>query len=158
MKTKKTMEEKKKVIVTLCKSFPATHQRAGELTNFEDKIGRGVKIHTIRYNGKNVWDQRYKDIKAGRKYLSVREWTGRPYNSEQREFARYDRIGLQKITIVKSFVHPEPQIWIDDKHVPAQVVANNDGLSVEDFTNWFFGKGEDNVFEGVIIHFTDFRY
>lgn len=49
-----------------------------------------------------------------------------------------------------------PQIWIDDKRVPIEVVAKNDGLSVEDFISWFFTK--DNVFEGVVIHFTDFRY
>lgn len=149
---------KKKAILTLCKSFPVTHSRAGEPTGFEDKLKAGEKIHTIRYNAKGVWEERYQGIKSGRKYLSVREWTGRPYNSEQREFAQYEKIGLQKVTMANSSTDAYPQIWIDDKQVPIQVVAKNDGLSVEDFVEWFFGNNKDNTFEGVVIHFTDFRY
>ena len=63
--------EKKKVILTLCRIFPVTHRKAGELTGFEGKLKDGKKIHTIRYNAKNVWDERYKGITSGKKYLSV---------------------------------------------------------------------------------------
>lgn len=77
--------EKKKVVVTLCRVFPVTHSLAGKPTEFEGKLKEHKKIHTIRYNKNGVWDKRYKDIASGKKYLSVREWTGRPYNSEQRE-------------------------------------------------------------------------
>ena len=150
--------EKKKVILTLCKSFPVTHSKAGEATGFEKKLKEGAKIHTIRYNAKNVWDERYEGITSGKKYLSVREWTGRPYNSEQRELSRFDKIGLQHVTMTYGADDAYPQIWIDDKLVPIQEVAKNDGLSVEDFVEWFFGNSKENVFEGVVIHFTDFRY
>lgn len=150
--------DKKKVILTLCKVFPVTHSRAGEKTGFEQKLKNGIKKHTIRYNAKDVWDKRYNDIYKSKKYLSVREWTGRPYNSEQREFARYDKIGLQKITMTYSSTDEVPQCWVDGKHVSAYDLAKNDGLSVEDFTEWFFGCNKGNVFDGVIIHFTDFRY
>ena len=34
--------EKKKVIVTLCKKFPATHPKAGVPTGFESKIPYGT--------------------------------------------------------------------------------------------------------------------
>ena len=61
---------KKKVIVTLCRVFPVSHSRAGALTGFEGKIKAGEKKHTIRYNAKNVWEQRYKGIASGAKYLS----------------------------------------------------------------------------------------
>ena len=61
--------EKKKVILTLCKSFPVTHSKAGEATDFEKKLKDKSKIHTIRYNAKNVWNGRYKDIVSGKKYL-----------------------------------------------------------------------------------------
>lgn len=44
--------EKKKVILTLCKSFPVTHSKAGEATDFEKKLKDKSKIHTIRYNAK----------------------------------------------------------------------------------------------------------
>lgn len=150
--------DKKKVILTLCKVFPVTHSRVGEKTGFEQKLKNGIKKHTIRYNAKDVWDKRYNDISKSKKYLSVREWTGRPYNSEQREFARYDKIGLQKITMTYSSTDEVPQCWVDGKHVSAYDLAKNDGLSVEDFTEWFFGCNKGNVFDGVIIHFTDFRY
>jgi hypothetical protein len=150
--------EKKKVILTLCKAFPATHRKAGQPTGFENKLNAGEKIHTIRYNAKDVWDDRYKGIASGRKYLSVREWTGRPYNSIQREFARFDKIGLQKIGMTYGASDTFPHIWIDGKEVSIEKVAKNDGLSVEDFVEWFFGNSKSNTFSGVVIHFTDFRY
>lgn len=150
--------EKKKVILTLCKVFPVTHCKAGKPTGFEDKLKAGGKIHTIRFNAKDVWDKRYKDIAQSKKYLSVREWSGRPYNSEQREFAQFEKIGLQHVTMTYNADDAYPQIWIDDKQVPIQEVAKNDGLSVNDFVEWFFGSNKENTFEGVVIHFTDFMY
>lgn len=150
---------KKKVILTLCKVFPVTHQRAKQPTGFEEKLNCGEKIHTIRGNNKGVWDSRYADIASGGKYLSIREWEGRPYNSQQREIARRDQIGLQKITMTYGTDDAVPQAWVDGRKVPVEELAKNDGLSVEDFVNWFFGSvHEGNVFEGVVIHFTDFRY
>lgn len=148
--------EKKKVILTLCKRFPANNPKAGKPTGFEDELKKGTKIHTIRGNAKNVWEGRYNDIASGKKYLSVREWTGRPYNSEQREFARFERIGLQHITMSYCSTDEVPQVWIDDKKVPFEEVAHNDALSEEDFISFFFQKS--NVFDGVVIHFTDYRY
>lgn len=129
--------DKKKVILTLCKVFPITHQRAKQPTGFEDKMNRGEKIHTIRGNRKGVWDKRYSDIASGRKYLSIREWEGRPYNSQQREIGRRDEIGLQKITMIYGTDDAVPQAWVDDRQVPVEELAKNDGLSMEDFVNWF---------------------
>lgn len=149
-------KEKKKVVLTLCRLFPSNHPRSKQPTDFENKIKGGSKIHTIRYDGKDAWNKRYSDIMSGRKYLSVREWTGRPYNSDQRELVRYDKIGMQRITMTYDSSDSEPEVWVDGKKVPVEEVAKNDGLSVEDFVSWFFDK--DNVFEGVIVHFTDFRY
>lgn len=156
MQQKNSDRNKKKVVLTLCKNFPSVHPRAGEPTGFEDKLKSGEKIHTIRGNIKGVWENRYEAIKSGRKYLSVREWTGRPYNSEQREYARYDSIGLQRITMVYGIDQAVPLVWIDGKEVPIETVAKNDGIPVEDFIPWFLGH--ENTFNGVVIHFTDFRY
>lgn len=131
--------EKKKVVVTLCRVFQVTHSLAGKPTEFEGKLKEHKKIHTIRYNKNGVWDKRYKDIASGKKYLSVREWTGRPYNSEQREFARYEKIGLQHITMTYGSDDTIPKVWVDNKKVSINEVAKNDGLSVEDFVEWFSG-------------------
>ena len=38
------------------------------------------------------------------------------------------------------------------------IVAKNDGLTVEQFVEWFFGESKSNVFEGVVLQFTSFRY
>lgn len=146
--------EKKKIVLTLSKVFPVTHSLAGEPTNFEAKLTAGTKIHTIRANTAGVWDNRFKEIDEGRKVLCVREWTGKPYNSEQREFARFEKIGLQHIQM---FNGPIVQIKVDGKLVPLEEVAAHDGLSVDQFLEWFFGDGQ-TYFEGVVIHFTDFRY
>lgn len=152
---------KKKVILTLCKVFPVTHSRSQEPTGFEGKLKDGSKIHTIRFNGKNVWQKRYQDISQGRKYLSVREWTGRPYNSEQREYATLDRIGLQQIRLELPDGSSKPLAWVEGKEIPVEEIAQHDGLSLADFAEWFFHsvhQPQDRIFEGVIIHFTDFRY
>lgn len=147
-------EEKKKVVITLCRVFPVSHPRAKQCTDFEKKLKQGSKIHTIRFNANDVWRKRFKDIENGEKYLSVREWTGRPYNSEQRELQRFDKIGMQYIKIKKG----DDYAIVDNEKIPLEVIAKNDGLSLCDFNEWFFAKERGDVFSGVIIHFTKFRY
>lgn len=96
------MKEKRKAILSLCKTFPTGHRRVGEPTLFKENLTNGVKIHTVRGNDGNTWGKRCQDVMQGKKYLTVRQWTGRPYNSEQEEIARFDKIGLQKITMTYS--------------------------------------------------------
>lgn len=157
-KTNKNMKEKRKAILSLCKTFPTGHRRVGEPTLFEKNLVDGVKIHTVRSNEGNAWAKRCQDVMQGRKYLSVRQWTGRPYNSKQEEIARFDKIGLQNITMAYNSEDGVLQCWVDGHRVPVETVAANDGLSTEDFVNWFFGRNPKNIFEGVVIQFTDFRY
>lgn len=93
-------------------------------------------------------------------------WEGKPSDkhflclviSEQKEIAQLPKIGLQHVTMTYSSEDAYPEIWIDNKKVSIHEVAKNDGLSVEDFVEWFFGNNKENVFEGVVIHFTGFRY
>lgn len=153
-------DQKRKVIITFSKKFHPGHPRVGELTGFEGKLKAGTKIHTIRSDQKGWWDKCYEAINSGRKYLSLREWTGRPYNSEQRTLGEVDKIGLQSITMTYSSEDELPKAWVDGKEVSVKLLAQNDGLSVEDFVSWFFGTPlyKGNVFEGKIIHLTDFRY
>lgn len=149
--------EKKKIVITLCKVFPKTHSRAGQPTGFENKLKTGRKIHTIRANKNGVWDKRYTDISSEKKYLSVREWTGKPYNSVQRVIGRADKIGLQHIKMAYGVEDAEPRAWVDGKEIDVHILAHNDGLPLKDFTEWFFGC-KRGTFEGVIIHFTNYRY
>ena len=46
----------KTYVLTLSQNFPKTHKRAGEETNFVNKIFDGSKIHTIRSNYE-LWEK-----------------------------------------------------------------------------------------------------
>ncbi len=151
--------KRKKVILTLSKVFPKTHSKAGINTLFAVKLFAGRKLHTIRSDEKNLWEQKVADINSGKKILCLREWTGRPYNSEQADIKQYVQVGLQHITMTYGVEDATPKAWVDGKPVPVETLAANDGLTVEEFVEWFFGSVHSgNEFEGVIIHFTDFRY
>lgn len=175
----------KTYVITLSKRFPAKHGRVGDLTFFAEKLVNALddveatltiddaddtsiaiydrKIHTIRANYP-FWEKRITEIKRGKACLSIRQWSGRPYNSPQVEIARLVQpIGIQRIEL---HYHSENDTitaridgreWLD---ADCYEIAKNDGLNTDDFKEWFFGwhPKEDKVFHGVIIHFTDFRY
>ena len=150
---------RKKVILTLSRVFPQTHSKKGINTLFAVNLFAGRKIHTIRTDEKELWEQKVADINAGNKILCVREWTGRPYNSEQADIKQFVSVGLQDITITYGVDDEKPQAWVDGKPVPIETLAKNDGLELPDFIEWFFGSVHTgNVFKGKIIHFTDFLY
>lgn len=154
---------KKKIIITLSRVFPVTHSRRGEPTGFANKLASGAKKHTIRKNY-DMWKLNAEKMERGKFYLSVRQWSGKPYNSPQVEIAqRHNPIGVQAVEL---YYHSDNDTitaridgreWLD---ADCYELAKNDGLSVQDFKEWFFGKDpqEDKVFKGGIIHFTDLRY
>lgn len=152
------MEKKiKKAVLTLSKVFPATHSRKGDSTGFSGKLEKGDKKHTIRANY-DWWSKKMEAINNGKMYLSIREWSGKPYCSPQNELRQIRKIGLQKVTMILPIDEPLPIIWIDNKEIPIQQVCQNDGLDLKDFIEWFFGNSKSNIFDGVCIQFTDFRY
>lgn len=144
-------------VLTISRNFPQKTKRAGEPTLFFDKIESGEKLHTIRMNWK-LWKKRFKAISEGKAYLSVRYWTGKPYNSPQeiyKDFYNTDGIGLQKLSFPLG-------TFIDDVDSDVRLVelAKNDGLDFEDFKAWFGDKLTENNGNNdlAIIHFTPFRY
>ena len=108
----------KTFILTLSKNFPKTHKRAGEKTNFSQKLQLGIKnipnsvmydeecdlvmdrkIHTIRSNF-DLWSKRIEQVQKGEAILSIRYWSGKPYNSPQIKILELDQdsgIGVQAI-------------------------------------------------------------
>jgi len=136
----------------VAKTFPATHKRAGEPTHFADLIEGGVKIHTIRGNY-NLWANRVAEINEGKAILSVREWTGKPYNSPPRELWQAKEIGIQKIELTCL------GFFIDDvdSDLSVRKLAGNDGLNFDDFKAWFKDGFKLNE-PMAIIHFTRYRY
>lgn len=179
------MKKKKTYVLMVSKVFPVGHPKAGRLTEFATKIlksgvGHQVsvdkdgntwnikplpimlpdvlpKIHTIRLNYQ-LWKKRIDKINAGDAILSLRQWTGSPYNrkrdgSKQQEFLRLEKVGIQSVCFDR-FVG----IFIDDidSDITLEYLATNDGLHPDDFKQWFRKMKYDEHY--AILHFTDFRY
>lgn len=147
----------------LSREFPKTHPKAGEPTDFNIYIEKGIKKHTFRENAE-LWEHRAEEINSGRAILSVRQWSGKPYErgSHQIEIARHTKLGIQRVKI--SFFAPfDKCISVKqdngDIHYPLIFeVAQNDGLSPDDFLCWFHSDNKNKFYHGVILHFSDLRY
>ena len=145
----------KTFVLTVSKQFPKTHIRAGQDTNFVQNIKKlfakdSKKIHTIRANFE-LWDSRALQINEGKAILSIRYWSDKPYNSKQIEICKLERIGIEKLTDPTNFVFAN----IGDKLINWETVAINDGLSFDDFCDWFKVRQKNPM---AVIHFTDFKY
>lgn len=165
--------------LTLSQTFPATHPRKGENTDFRTKLlsaryrqeggtlytasdGK-CKLHTIRANYP-FWAKRFEKINAGEAVLSVRQWSGKPYRSKMIEIARLtkdDGIGIQKLEFKKERGimfprHVTERPIVRNMIVPTIRLAENDGLSYDDWLEWF--ETYDLSKPLAIIHFTNFRY
>lgn len=154
------MEKKKTYVLMLSEFFPKTHSKAGMPTGFKEKFLRGEKIHTIRANYP-LWEKRIEEVEEGKAVLSIRQWTGKPYRSKQVEIARLtakDGVGIQKLSFDKDKdgVSSFKFFDIDGRCFDRKTLANNDGLSLEDWEEWF--RGYDLSKPLAIIHFTKFRY
>lgn len=147
----------KKAVMILSERFPAKHKRAGVPTMFFEQIHLESKIHTIR-NNSDWWKQKCESVNSGKMYLSLRKWTGEPYNSVQEEKYKYYSVGWQPVIMIYATNNEYPRVWVDGREVSIHDIARNDGLSTSDFVDWFFGNSKSNVYSGAIIHFTDFRY
>lgn len=158
-----------KYVITLSQVFPVTHSRKGEPTGFKDKFlaaikqdGEWWKLHTIRANYE-LWKKRFEKIEKGEAYLCIRQWAGRPYHSKQVELARLTRedgIGLQELRIVNEKYKGRGIMlgYVDgeQKNDFFHTLSKNDGLSFNDWLEWF--KGNDFNKPLAIIHFTFMRY
>jgi hypothetical protein len=140
----------KTYVLILSERFPGTHPKAGEETNFFINF-RKTKIHTIRKNY-DFWKKRFDQINSGKAFLSVRYWIGKPYKDPQTEFISLnneDFIGIQKLT--------KTELGFEVDGIPVSILdlCRNDGLSLDDFNNWFKEFPKEPM---AIIHFTHFRY
>jgi len=153
--------KKKRILITLSRVFPQTHSRRGEPTGFGEKLLAGTKIHTIRKNY-DLWAVNAEKMNRGGYSLSVRQWIDKPYRSKQREIYASDTpIGVEKIRIEYRHKKDEIIAHVNGEFVCAARIAANDGLSLDDFKDWFVGDKrhkENYVFSGGVIHFTNFRY
>ena len=134
-------------VLMFARTFPAGHYRHPEFTSFKSFIRAGIKFHTIRRNAKDY----FKDGEN----VSLRVWTGLPYRSKQLEFLTAC-IRLEAIDIVCNS-DMSLTCSVVGGEVDPEELAKNDGLSLQDFTDWFFPDGP-GTFSGDILHFTAMKY
>lgn len=157
-------------VLMLSQIFPADHPKSGIPTGFRNKLQatlngwsdlKFAKLHTIRANYP-LWKKRFEKIERGEACLSIRQWIGKPYASKQVEIARLtkeDGIGLQKFELSANYagINNWQHFKIDDRgYMSINDIPNNDGLSREDWIDWF--KNYDLSEPMAIIQFTKFRY
>lgn len=134
------------------RTFPSYHKRKGEPTEFERKIKEKEKHHTLRANYER-WKNKIDQVNRGEAVLSVREWQGVPYHSKQNYLFYYnqeDALEVSKLT------KDENGYLINDTiRVSEEELAKNDGLTLDEFQEWFKVFPSEPM---AIIHFTGFRY
>ena len=150
----------KTYVITMMVKFPKVGIVVPEPTGFKKKILSGEKKHTIRQNY-HFWKKRIDEVNAGRAILSVRQWSGRPYNSEQKEIKQFKQgeVGCQRITVtgkasdvgVHLGLHLGYKLLSDRK---IKTLAKNDGITFKQMQTFF----KNGVLDGIIIHFTKLRY
>ena len=104
---------------------------------------------------------RFDKMREKRYSISLCQWAATPRRSKHREIGLLDsRIGVQRVQLLYFAESDNIIATVDGKDVPVETLAENDGLSVEDFKEWFFGRNrtENDEYVGCIIHLTDFRY
>lgn len=165
-------KKKKTYVITLSKRFMKGHPKEGEPTDFKNKFLEYLKKHTIRGNYE-LWNKRIEEVQRGEAKLSIRQWSGKPYASKQEiimELTAENGAGIERLdmqflpdgspvcSIVKLVDGVCEQLGCFSNAL-IRTLAQNDGLSYEDWLSWFNPKRKPMSEESyAIIHFTDFRY
>src|SRR5689334_11729026 len=125
-------------VIMVSQKFPHYHPRKGEPTFFVPKI-----LQATEAIGFSPWPPKVHTIRKGERWrpgetASIRVWEDLPYRSKQLEIAVVEIQSIWQIRI-EGFV-----IWIDGKDFSkhrddymVKLLAENDGLSLEDFWDWF---------------------
>ena len=165
----------KQLVVLLSKTFFPKHRKAGEPTEFRDKVVRGNKRHTVRCNY-SYWAERVKKLQEVGGVLSIREWSGKAYRSPQEVILEIPAslIEVQRLELTRTAKRYERlqgtfyewDATVDGQFVDVRKLAHNDGLCTKDFIQFFnpvfeeYAKGnpEKLTLTFAVIHFTTFRY
>lgn len=179
-----------KAVVTLSKHFGPKHPRKGQETGFIAKVADGRKVHTCRSNYE-YWRAKIEKITATGGVLSVRQWSAKPYRSPQEVITEIPAgiVGVQRLALrreryvinhyaeeqiepIATTIYYDYAAEVDGHPVPLEILAENDGLTVDDFKAWFApvfaetdkkypqfaGPASAVTIDFAIIHFTKRRY
>lgn len=151
------MKNLKCYVMMISEKFPSYHSKKEEPTDFIQKIKDKIKKTTFRVNYE-FWKYRIDEVDKGNAFISVRTWKGRPRmpGSRQIEQMQFNQgeIGIQKAewnTVLGWLIDGV----ISDPNLNTNDVANNDGLTEDEFKEWFDKLPKQAM---GCIHFTDFRY
>ena len=144
--------------VMLSKTFFPQHYRAGEPTHFAEKVKKGIKRHTCRCNY-DYWKERIATLQERGGVLSIRQWSGRPYEKGKPQEKLLDvpasLIEVQKLVMTrtrnddKSVCEEQPDgsfapvqqydysAQVDGIPTAVAYMAKNDGLTLDEFKAWF---------------------
>lgn len=186
MKQKKT-QKIKRYRLSVSRTFPDTHPRKGEPTNFREKIYNAIyqkdgdwsnapgpvshyvfepdfsirdkKLHTCRANY-DLWAKRMAEVQAGRAVIELCYWSDKPYRSKQVVFATLDKdsgCGVQKLASYTGWL---VDLRLDDEREMPFVDLKTLAKNDGLLLDDFkaWFKGYDLSHPMAIIHFTDFRY
>ena len=179
--------------------FPRKHKRAGEPTDFMQKIINALdgkepkKLHTLRAKCE-AWKRKIDEVIEGDAILVVFAWSKKPYRSAQQDKFVFGKntdevvnfihrkytpdfinnkcrvvlkdeveIGVQELEFGETYHYFDKRdldkmgtFGAGNTYAKIKGLAQNDGLSEEDFREWF--KNYDLSEPLAVIHFTNFRY
>lgn len=148
-------------VITFSRVYPSYHPRKGEPTFFVEKLTKSFQ--SLGYDRidmpdnlefdlgmYHLCDAKSHTVRGGHRFkvgdkFSPRVWSGKPYQSKQIIIA--PDIEVQKIW---TFQIEGPVYWFDGYAMTLNEVkelANNDGLTADDFECWFNVK----EFDGQVI-------
>ena len=144
------------------------YQAKGYIFALEEGMPFDKKLHTCRANYK-LWKKRIDEVNLGLAVLELYCWLGKPYRSKTRVLFTFDKnsgIDVQELRFSQSSIYAPyvityPSVYgytVTEAYEDINILnlANNDGLSLEDFEDWF--KEYSLTEPMTIIHFTKFRY
>lgn len=177
------------------RTFPASHPRKGEPTWFVEKIWNCFREDLALPDNFRRWVDSYIPLIKGDGYLkstaireikpqtirngsrfspgemvSLRVWEGRPYHTDQIEFAQVEvkqtwsieinnRFGAGSFEVVINGVVYAQLHFGNDKDLNRDgliTLAKNDGLELDDFVSWFnMHPKKKEAFRGQIICWGD---
>lgn len=135
-------------VITLSRTFPDYHPRAGEPTYFVEKVLTSLRLpyydEERNFNPRlylNSVEPKGHTIRAGHRFktgdmASLRCWSGRSYNSKQIILAPDVEVKCWDIRIYLDCGMMKMDLPAGFNGLPMDVLKN-DGLSLEDFIAWF---------------------
>ena len=154
------------VVVMLTKEFFKGHPMAGKPTNFSTLVKQGKKIHTCRDNH-DYWAGKIEALKKNGGVLSIREWSGKPYRSNQNVIMDVPASEVHVSTlelhrIITVYNEKRYYATIGGKPISMAKLAGNDGFNFqtdfEAFLDPIFDMRGADVVKLAIIHFNSYRY